>query len=166
MNFQEIAEKYELVDTTNAALKLTSYTDPGDNSLLVHWDEEESQAEFDLNCPVQFNDDGSVTVISREGVQHSFYAYATRKVHLSNDPRAISVSDCREAVEMTDVNRMWVKVGKFDVLLNHTDEGIVVDVWPWVEKDSAFIPDEPLATCYAFDADADDAVSPQDEEVA
>lgn len=69
--------------------------------------------------------------------------------------RTIKLEDARLDVED---NRMWVRIGKFDVLLNHTDEGIVVDVWPWVEKDALILPDEPVATCYAFDSDADAAL--------
>lgn len=58
----------------------------------------------------------------------------------------------------TEPNRLWVKVGKFDILINHTDEGVVVDVWPWVEQDADIHPDKPLASCYAFDSDADEAL--------
>jgi hypothetical protein len=69
--------------------------------------------------------------------------------------RSIKLENARLDIED---NRMWVRIGKFDVLLNHTDEGIVVDVWPWVEADSIIHPDAPVASCYAFDSDADDAL--------
>ena len=76
--------------------------------------------------------------------------------------RSINLADIR--LEVTEPNRLWVKVGKFDVLLNHTDEGIVVDVWPWVEPNAAILPDEPVATCYAFDSDAEAALEGPEEE--
>lgn len=48
-----------------------------------------------------------------------------------------------------DQGRLYVMVDdKFDVRITRTDEGIVVDIYPY---DGA----EPVATTYAFDADVE-----------
>lgn len=67
--------------------------------------------------------------------------------------RAIKMENIH--VDSGEPNRLKVRVGKFDIRINHTDEGVVVDVWPYPITMLA----EPLATCYAFDSDADDALS-------
>jgi hypothetical protein len=55
--------------------------------------------------------------------------------------------------EQTDMDRMYLKVGPFDVKLAKTDEGLVVDVYPWKEEGSDIV----LASTYAFDSDAEAA---------
>lgn len=70
--------------------------------------------------------------------------------------RSINLSDIR--LELTEPNRLWVKVGKFDVLLNHTHEGLIVDVLPWVEADGPGYAGEVLATLCVEDSDADAAI--------
>lgn len=74
-------------------------------------------------------------------------------------PRDIDLKNAR--LDNEEPNRLYVKVGKFDITINHTDEGVVVDIWPWVEPNSDILPDEPLATCHAFDSDADAAANPE-----
>ena len=161
MNFQQIATSFTLVDENVSEASLLAFDDPGEQTVLVQWEEEQAQAEFDFDAPMTFLSNGNITVTDRDGTEHTFSAYVQQRVILSDTPRAINIADSR--IEITEPNRLWVKVGKFDVLLNHTDEGIAVDVWPWVPEDAAFPPDEPLATCYAFDTDADDAVMDPDE---
>lgn len=48
----------------------------------------------------------------------------------------------------TDCRRTWVTVGPYSVLLNRTDEGLVVDVYPLSQED-----EEPLATTWVHDND-------------
>lgn len=76
--------------------------------------------------------------------------------------RSIKLTNVR--LDGDEPNRLWVKVGKFDVFLNHTEEGIVVDIWPRVEPCSSIEPDEPLTSCYAYDSDADAALEGPDED--
>jgi hypothetical protein len=157
MNFREIAEKHRLADVKQRDVTLLTFFDPSDdNAVLVHWDEEETQATFDENTHVMFNENGTITVRDRSGDLFTFEAYATMRVLLSNEERAINLVDAR--IDNLEPNRMYVKVGKFDVLLNHTDEGLVVDVYPWVEVDGPGYDGFALATLCAFDSDADDAM--------
>lgn len=157
MNFLQIAFKYILSDANDTEETLLTFDDTSDNAIIVNWEIECSQAVFDYDAPIVFNDsDGSITVKDREGDEYTFVAFMRQEVIISDNPRAINLTDAR--IESTEPNRIWVKVGKFDVLLNHTDEGIVVDVWPWVEANAPILPDNPLATCYAFDTDADEAL--------
>lgn len=62
--------------------------------------------------------------------------------------------------ETAESDRVYVRFGLYDVTIIKTDEGIVVDVWPSTPGIAAGL-DEPLATTYAFDSDAD--TSPDDE---
>lgn len=48
--------------------------------------------------------------------------------------------------EMPASNTLQLHVGKFDVRIHHTDEGVAVEVW-----DRECQAEEPLATTYAFD---------------
>jgi hypothetical protein len=48
----------------------------------------------------------------------------------------------------TNYKRTWVSVGPYSVLLNRTDEGLVVDVYPINREDA-----EPLATTWVHDND-------------
>ena len=61
-------------------------------------------------------------------------------------------------IEQPDDDRLWIRIGKFDVRLVHTDEGIVVDIYPFGDDYAG----EPIATTYAFDVDADEALSDED----
>lgn len=48
-----------------------------------------------------------------------------------------------------DTNRIYIAVdGKFDVVLIRTDEGLIVDVFPFQELHS-------VASTYAFDSDVE-----------
>jgi len=52
-------------------------------------------------------------------------------------------------VEYTDVDRVYLAINElFDVRIIRTDEGIVIDVFPYSELVEV---DEPVATTYAFD---------------
>lgn len=65
--------------------------------------------------------------------------------------RKIDMNEFLASIEQTDEDRVYMRVGMFDVRLVHTDEGIVVDVYPFAE----FVrTGEPIATTYAYDADA------------
>ena len=48
----------------------------------------------------------------------------------------------------TDYRRTWVTVGPYSVLLNRTDEGIVIDVYPLGREDG-----DTVATTWAHDND-------------
>lgn len=157
MKLLEIVNRYSLTDVASPNTSISVFPDNSDGSLLFHWEDDETQEVFDVDAPVTINPEGSFTVTARHGGEYTFEAHVVKKVHLSDGPRDINLYDAR--IDTTEPNRLWLKVGKFDVLLNHTDEGIVVDVWPWVEVDAPIYPDEPLATCYAFDTDADDTIS-------
>jgi hypothetical protein len=61
-------------------------------------------------------------------------------------------------LEQTDDDRVYMKVGKFDIRIVHTDEGVVVDIFPW-DSDGSYTGDC-LATTFAFDSDADEAIFP------
>lgn len=51
-------------------------------------------------------------------------------------------------VERTDDDRIYIGVNQlFDVRLNKTYEGVVVDIFPWEDKDAG----ESLGSTYAFD---------------
>lgn len=135
-----------------------------DDRITLSWaDDDGAYLYFPLDAEISIHasDASGFSVVDVEGVEIYFNAYTPAKLSEPQGPRDINLDDIR--LEVTEPNRLWVKVGKFDVLLNHTDEGIAVDVWPWVPKDCSFPPDEPLATCYAFDSDADDAVMDPDE---
>lgn len=52
--------------------------------------------------------------------------------------------------ESTMEDRAWISVNEtFDICIIKTDEGIVIDVYPF--NDSKW---EPIATTYAYDAEA------------
>ena len=74
--------------------------------------------------------------------------------------RDINLSDIR--LELTEPNRLYVKVGKFDILINHTHEGVIIDVFPWVDEDSEGYSGDALATLAVADEDADDALGKND----
>lgn len=72
--------------------------------------------------------------------------------------RKLDIEQVRSTLEQTDEDRVYFRVGKFDIKVVHTDEGIVLDVFPWVEKDGASYTGECLASTYAFDSDADEVL--------
>lgn len=157
----EIVTKYEIFDVEQQQERLEVFCGV-DNTVIMQWGDE-SQAEFRSDVEVIINEDGTFSVEDIDGnLDYTFGIKKTVKVNLSDNQRAIDLDNVR--IEITEPNRMWVKVGKFDVLLNHTEEGIVVDVWPWVEANDMLTIGEPLASCYAFDVDADDAIQSNDTE--
>lgn len=59
-----------------------------------------------------------------------------------------------------DADRLYVQVGKFEVHINHTPEGVIVDVWPF-----SAIGDyagDSLSSCSAMNDDADAALEEDD----
>lgn len=67
--------------------------------------------------------------------------------------RPIDIEKVRNTLEQTDEDRIYLGVGKFDIRIVHTDEGIVVDIFPY---DEGVALGDPIATTYAFDSDADE----------
>lgn len=70
-------------------------------------------------------------------------------------PRAADIDEITRTLEKTDDDRVYLKFGPFDVRLVHTDEGMVVDIFPWREKDSTDPVGDAIATTYAFESDCD-----------
>lgn len=161
MLFTVVLQNYIVLHTRSTMQALYHFED-GEEQFYVNFaDENDGQLVglfFDIGAEVVISDTdpSSFTVKDIDGDEIQFNAYTPANLTTPNVPRAINTADVR--MEVTEPNRLWVKVGKFDVLLNHTDEGIAVDIWPWVEPDAAIHPDEPLASCYAFDTEADEAL--------
>lgn len=52
------------------------------------------------------------------------------------------------AIEQIAPDRLIMTVGKFDLRIRHTEEGISVDIWDAAGREA-----NELACCYAFDSD-------------
>lgn len=67
--------------------------------------------------------------------------------------RRINLENIKGSMEQTDEDRIYLGVGKFDIRIVHTDEGIVVDIFPYEE---GVTQGDPIATTYAFDSEVDE----------
>jgi hypothetical protein len=141
------ALRYQALDKNDTLADYVSVA-PGDSA---------RRATFFQDAEVHTVKDNVVEVRCVDDVFCHYKVWGPVKLFEPQGERDINLNDIR--MEVTEPNRLWAKVGKFDVLLNHTDDGIVVDVWPWIPSDHPVMPDEPLGTCYAFDCDADDALN-------
>lgn len=74
--------------------------------------------------------------------------------HVTVTGRPIELLDLN--AEQPEPHTLEMLIGKFDVRIHHTDEGIVVDLW-----DRECNADAPLASTYAFDSDADAVSGPK-----
>lgn len=160
MQFQEILDRFLVMSSGGECV---TYYDPeevgAEGHIVAEWGDEHSEpVRFDGSQEVTFDQHGEeFTVKALYGdTIYGFRAYTIVKFNPTDHPRAIKLEDAH--VEQAEPNRLEVKVGKFDIRINHTDEGVVVDIWPWQDGDN-IVRVEPLATCYAFDSDADDALS-------
>lgn len=72
--------------------------------------------------------------------------------------RKLDLEQLKATLEQTDDDRVYFRVGKFDVRIKHEDEGIVIDVFPWDEE--GFYTGDSLGSTYVFDAEADEAMEP------
>lgn len=73
--------------------------------------------------------------------------------------RKLDIEQVRSTLEQTDEDRVYFRAGKFDIRVVHTDEGVVVDVYPWAEADGPGYTGDSLASTYAFDNEADEALN-------
>lgn len=159
MLFTVVLQNYIVLHTRSTMQALYHFED-GEEQFGVNFaDNNDSDGLFfDIGAEVVISDTdpSSFTVKDIDGDDIQFNAYTPAKLFEPVGERDINLNNLR--MEVTEPNRLWVKVGKFDVSLNHADEGIAVDIWPWVEPDAAIHPDEPLASTYALDTEADEAL--------
>lgn len=168
MKLLEICQNYTVrFNEGDDTYPVTVYSDKvdGKDAVIVWVEETGTQMTFEPDAEVTFHEKGEFSVLSEEGGEATKFIAMQRVKWNTNPnpgPRDINIEDIR--LEVTEPNRLWLKVGKFDVLLNHTDEGIVVDVWPFVGEDIGSMPAEPLASCYAFDSDADAFIESREDD--
>lgn len=123
MLFLVVLQNYVVLHTKSGERALHTAEDENDQISIVF----ESSDGFDglyfpLNAEVTIDpeDPCQFTVTDIDDTAVEFNAYTPANLSggftTSNNP--------------DDPNRLNVQVGKFDVLLNHTHEGIIVDVWP------------------------------------
>lgn len=61
-------------------------------------------------------------------------------------------NDYRLADESTGAD-VWIKIGPIAVCIHRSDEGVICDMW----SDPMLRDDEPIATCYAYFSETDEA---------
>lgn len=62
----------------------------------------------------------------------------------------------KATLEQTDEDRVYFRVDKFDIRVVRTDEGVVVDIYPWDEVGT--YAGGAIASTYCFDTEADEAM--------
>ena len=71
-----------------------------------------------------------------------------------NNMPTIDIDKFKASIEQTTEDRVWVGVDVFDICIIRTDEGIVVNIYPYEE---GVTHEGPIATTYAV---ADEAANP------
>lgn len=131
------------------------------------WSIEDAEGNTDDKITLSWTDDGA----------YLYFPVNAEIIHDAEDPSAFTVKDIDgDTIQFNaytpanlsggfttsftpdDHTRLNVQVGKFDVLLNHTHEGIIVDVWP--RDPHGIYNGDSLATCAVQNDDADEAMEP------
>lgn len=159
MLFMVLLQNYWVVNAKTTMGVLYSVTEPGEvedgdpgNVSINYADENDGvfgiYFDLDAEIVVDENDKSAFSVTDQSGVQHQFVA-----LNPADLTTPFKVTPNRD-----DPNRLNVQVGKFDVLLNHTDEGIIVDVWP--NDPAGLYNGDSLGTVAVQNDDADEAMEP------